>query len=311
MPVYNRSINAQNKYTDYQHLISGWNSSNRHNSSHLVDLPTDFNLRTITFEDIDKAVFEEFNKKFYVRDKYMPIILLDAEVSSLIHQNYEQYDKDKGFLNNPMLTMFRTKAVPIRRTNPGYKKVCYAIPKKKANGIVFEEYITNGPIEYNLFYEFKFITNYREYTNEFDAQMGKYFKNKRNIILLSNDRFVIGPESPDTLSNLEIINRENVELRSLYVSTYNLKLWCYTRDLSDMQKRERPNKYLLEIKISDSLNTKTYNSVIDVEQYSIDNSNYPAHPETQFELDKELDNYVKDRNAILDAEQAQTGGEIG
>lgn len=309
MPIYNRSINAQNSYTDYKHLISKYNDSNRHNYSHLENLPTNFNLKSITFEDIDKAVYTEFNKRFKIRDKFMPLILLDAEVSSLQNQNYEQFDKDKGFLNNPMFTMFRTKSVPIRRTNPAYKKVIYAIPKMKANGIVYEEYITVGPVEYNLSYEFKFVTNYREFTNEFDSQMGKYFQNKRNIILLDNDRFVIGPEAQGTLSELEIVNRENVELRSLYVSTYSLKLWCYTRDLSNMQKRERPNNYLLEINVSDSLNENTYKDSINIEKVEIGLENYPLHPETEFALDKELENYVKQRNNILDVEQEQTGGE--
>jgi hypothetical protein len=308
MPVYHRSINAQNNQTDYKHLISHYNDSNRHNSSHLSNLPTNFNLKEITFEDIDKSVYEEFNKRFLIRDKRMNLILLDAEVSSLQNQNYEQFDRDKGFINNPMFTMFRTKAAPVHRTNPGYKKVVYAIPKQKANGIVWEEYTTVGPVEYNLSYEFKFITNYREFTNEFDEQIGEYFKNKRTLILLNNERFVLGPEDQHTLSELEIVNRENIELRSLYVTTLHLKLWCYTRDLSNMQKRERPNKYLLQINVADSLNLKEYKETLNVEEVEID-VKYPTHPETEGQLDKQMKDYAMERKNILDVEQKETGGE--
>jgi hypothetical protein len=50
--------------TDYKHLKSNYNDSNIRNSSHNANLPTNFNLKTITLEDCDRAVYEEFNKRF-------------------------------------------------------------------------------------------------------------------------------------------------------------------------------------------------------------------------------------------------------
>ena len=155
----------------------------------------------------------------------------------------EQFDLNKGFLNGPFFTMFRTKSIPKFRTNPAYKPVVYTIPKKKANGIVYEEWLGRGPLRYELMYELKFISNFREYTNHFETQIREYFCNKRNIIICNNERFSIGPADQDTLAELEIVDRDDVQEGTLYVLTFSLKLECFTRDMENIQKRERHNKY--------------------------------------------------------------------
>jgi hypothetical protein len=234
-------------------------------------------LKEITLEDCDRGVYEEFNKRFRIANKWMPLIILDAELVSIHYQNYEQYDTDKQYLNGPYFTMFRKKAIPKFRTNPAYKPVVYVVPKMKANGMVFEEYITEGPLSYELIYELKFISNYREYTNEMEHQMRHYFRNKRNIIIVNTERFSIGPTNYDTLAEVEIINRESVEQKTMYVSTYELKLDCWTRDLSNMQKRERPNTFRLDITVSDSLRV-TKDTPIVIETFERNTVDYPTHP---------------------------------
>lgn len=278
MAIRKRSINSQGNYTDYKHLVSNYNETNLANFSHEVNLPTNFNLKTITLEDIDMAVFQEFNNRFKIGEKIMPLIILDAEVSSLHNANYLQFDKNKQFLNGPYFTIFRTDCKPLRRTSPTYKKVIYSRPISSANGIVFEEYITEGPKEYNLFYELKFITNYREYTNQMEAEMRHFFRNKRNMIICNNERFVIGPDDQNQLSKLEMVNREDVALRTLYVTTFTLKLWCFTRDLSNMQKRLRPNTFTLDITAQDSLNKEEESSKINIERFDVDTEGYTTHP---------------------------------
>lgn len=277
MPIKKRSINSQNNYTDYKHLKNTYNDSNFNNPSHLSNLPTNFNLKEITLEDCDRAVYEEFNKRFRISNKWMPLIILDAELVSIHFQNYEQFDTDKQYLNGPFFTIFRKKAIPKYRTNPAYKPVVYSIPKWKANGLIFEEYITEGPLSYDLIYEIKFISNYREYTNEMETQMRQYFRNKRNIIIVNNERFSIGPVDYNTLAEVEIINRESVEQKTMYVSTYELKLDCWTRSLANMQKRERPNTIVLDITVTDSFCSKKDTSTI-IERYQLNTEKYPSHP---------------------------------
>jgi hypothetical protein len=278
MAIKKRSINSQGQQTDYKHLVSTFNQSSPNNPSHLSNLPTNYDIKTITLEDCDRAVFEEFNKRFKIGEKFMPIILLDTELTAFQMQTQytEQYDIDKGFLNGPYFTMFRTKSIPKFRTNATYKPVIYTIPKMKANGMVYEEWIAPGPLSYDLIYEFKFLTNYREYTNEFESQMRKYFGNKRNIIICNNERFSFGPQEQDVLAELEIVNREEVEERTLYVLTFTLKLECFTRDMSDVQKRERPNKYTLDISVQEG-NTVYKDSTIEIlaDRIDIDIEPYP------------------------------------
>ncbi len=278
MAIRKRSINSQGTYTDYKHLANNYNETNLANFSHEANLPTNFNLKTITLEDIDMAVFQEFNNRFKIGEKIMPLIILDAEVSSLHNANYLQFDENKQFLNGPYFTIFRTEARPLRRTSPTSKKVVYSKPVSSANGIVFEEYITEGPKEYNLLYELKFITNYREYTNQMEAEMRHFFRNKRNMVICNNERFVIGPDDQNQLSKLEMVNREDVALRTLYVTTFTLKLWCFTRDLSNMQKRLRPNTFTLDITTQDSLNKEEDSSNINIERFDVDTEGYTTHP---------------------------------
>lgn len=282
MSIKKRSINSQNGYNDYEYLKTNYNTSGINNYSHKEDTNNNFNLTSITLEDLDQAVYLEFNKRFRIGEKEMPVLLLDAEVSSLMNQNYEQFDRDKGFLNLPFLTMLRTQSVRIRKTNPTNKMVVYAIPIKKANGIVYEEYITEPPIPWELTYELKFISNYRQSTNEMEEQMAYYFRNKRNMILWNGERFVISPVSQDTSGEMEIINRETIDQRTLYMTTYNLKLWAWTRDISNMQKRERPNKFTLDINVNDSVNTESSSTSINVERYELDTNKLPLHPTDKF-----------------------------
>lgn len=278
MAIKKRSINSQGKYTDYKHLKNNYNNSNLNNYSHKSNVPTNFNLTEITLADIDTSVFQEFNNRFSIANKNIGLLILDAEVPSLHNQNYKQFDQDKGFLNLPFFSMIRTKATPIRKTNPSYKPAVYVVPISKPNGIVYEEYITEGPIEYELIYDFKFITNYREYTNEMEQQMGFYFRNKRNMIVCNNERFVISPLNQGTLGELEIINREDVIERSLYMMTYTLKVWCWTRSLANMQKRERPNTLLLNMEIKDSMNKITTSDTFNIERLEVNMEKYPEHP---------------------------------
>lgn len=282
MAIKKRSINSQGFQTDYPHLVSTYNQSSANNPSHISNLPTNFNVKSITLEDCDRVVFEEFNKRFIIGEKQMPMILLDTEVASLQMQNAEQFDLDKGFLNGPFFTIFRTKSIPKFRTNPAYKKAIYTIPKQKANGIVYEEWIIDGPLSYDLIYEVKFLTHYREYTNEMETQMRHYFRNKRNIIICNNERFSIGPVEQDTLSDLEIVSREEVSERTMYVSTFTLKLECFTRDMSSMQKRERPNKYTIDIAVTERDKVQKDSTIeLLADRINIDIDPYPAKPKQQ------------------------------
>lgn len=292
MPIHKRSINSQFNQTDYKHLRSNYNQSGYNNPSHIENVPTNFNLKEITLEDCDRGVYEEFNKRFRIANKWMPLIILDAELVSIHYQNYEQYDTDKQYLNGPYFTMFRKKAIPKHRTNPSFKPVVYVVPKMKANGMVFEEWITEGPLSYDLIYELKFISNYREYTNQMEHQMRHYFRNRRNIIIVNTERFSIGPTDYETLAEVEIINRESVEQKTMYVSTYELKLECWTRDLSNMQKRERPNTFRLDITVSDSLNV-TKDSPVTIETFERNTVDYPTHPSP----DETTDPHILRRNA--------------
>lgn len=226
---------------EYPKNFSNYNETGDGNPSHLVDQYTNFVLRPITYENLDEAVFKEFHNRWTISNKQLPILLLDAEVASLPAQNYMQFDQVKGYLNLPYFTMWRSKVSPLYRSSPSNKPVVFAIPKKKEQGIVYEEWITPPPKVERLSYTFKFMTVYREHVNHFEAYMNDYFKNKRNVIVLDWERFEIMPSNSEERGTLEVVDREGVNGQSLYVITYELDLIAYTRRKEDIQKRERKN----------------------------------------------------------------------
>lgn len=225
----------------YYNLGSGPN-----HPSTQVDKNTNFTLRSITLENIDEAVFREFHRKFYIGKKPLDLILLDAEVATYKFQNAEQFDKIKEYLNLPYFIVWRESARPLFRTSPSQKFVIYTVPTQKPQGLVYEEYIAPAPIFQVFPITLKFLSTFRENTNQLEQQMSKYFENKRNILFVDGERFEIKPANKDQLGTLEIEDREG-QGRTLYITTYQLEIIGYLRDAKDIQKREKINTFALKM----------------------------------------------------------------
>lgn len=256
---------------EYPQTISTYNQTVESNPSHDVDPSTNFILRNITLENIDQAVFEALNRKFTIASKALNLIPLDAEVASMRFQNPQAFDNNKQYLNLPYFTMWRTGVNPLTRTSPSNRPTTYVIPKKKAQGVVYEEYIMAPPQLLKLSYTFKFVTTFREYLNELESQFLEYFKNKRNVIEWDKERFEIMPNEQFTLGALDTVEREGSNGQTLYVVTYELQVIGYTRDISQIQKRERPNTYTLSLKEQSGSTLTTVSDTLDrFPQISID-----------------------------------------
>ena len=55
------------------------------------------------------------------------------------------------------------------------------------------------------------------------------------------------PVNNNKIADLEVVDRESKSGQSLYKLTYNLELVAYTRRAEDIQKRERTNRYVVDI----------------------------------------------------------------
>jgi hypothetical protein len=228
-------------------LYSTKNLTGDKNYSHLVDEYTNYALRPITLENIDEVIFREFHRRWKIAGKELDLLMLDAEVASLRFQNPEKFDAIKEFLNLPYFTCWRREASLLYRTSPSNKPAIYVIPTMKPQGVVYEEWITPHPIVLKFPYVFKFMSTLRENINTFEKLMLEYFKNKRNVLILDNERFEIQPTDQKKLSELEVKDREGENGQTLYILTYNIDVIGYLRDLKDIQKRERPNTIVLTI----------------------------------------------------------------
>lgn len=233
--------------TEYPETQSDYNTTRPDNPSHFVDQDTSWVLRDITLESLDGAIWQEFNNRFIVANKAVNLIMLDADIASMQFENPQQFDTANGYLNFPYFTIWRNKTAPKTRTSPSNKPTTYIVPVTKAQGVVYEEYRVPPPIMLELTYVFKFLTTYRQYTNEMEQHMLEYFKNKRNVIDFEGERFEVAPASQFELAELDVADREGVNGQSLYVLTWTITMYAYTRNSKDVQKRERPNSYNITI----------------------------------------------------------------
>lgn len=262
-------------HTDYFHLRSPLINENI-NANHTKSIiPTNNNLVSITLEDCDKGVFAEFNNKFLIGVNLQPVIKLDSELVGFKEKNYTQFDVTKDALNGPYLTMFRTRTETKYKSNPTIKDVISIEPKQKKNGIVYEETIISPSLWYDLIYEFKFITGFRKYANQFEEQLRYYFRNKRNIINVNGTRFSIGPVDYNKLITLELLNQDNQEEKNFYISTVELKLECFIRDASTIQKRERKNTFVTFVEAEGEVISEEEVTLTDI---------YPSEPEANKNL---------------------------
>lgn len=240
------SLRKRNRL-EYPSVVSTFNETNSLNPSHFVDESSNFFLRNLTLENIDQAVFETFQRRFIVATKSVNLISLDADVASMRFQNPQSFDTGKQYLNFPYFTYWRSATNPLTRNSPTNKPSIYVVPRKLPQGVIYTEYIVPPPILLKLNYTFKFITTFRDHLNEFETQMLDFFKNKRNIVIWDGERFEIMPNEQFTGGTLETVDREGSVGQSMYVITYDLQVIAYTRDISQIQKRERPNTYSFQV----------------------------------------------------------------
>ena len=223
-------------------------SPNIYNSINQQDPYTNFNPRKIDLENIDEAFFMNFNNRFIIAGKQLNLISLDSDLASMEFQNVLQFDELTKYLNFPYFTFWRSNTAPWWKISPSNKPIIYTIPKTKAQGLVYEEYIMVPPKPYKLTYTVKFLTTFREYTNKFEEQMAEYFKNKSNVLFLDGERFEIRSVNQDDLATLTVVDREGVNGQSLYILSYELCVYGFLRKPDDIQKRERINTFSLKIK---------------------------------------------------------------
>lgn len=232
---------------EYPKVVSTFNLTNSLDPSQSIGNTTNFFLRPITLENIDQCVFEALHKRFKIAGKELNLIPLDAEIAAIRFQNPGSFDSLKQYLSLPYFTMWRNGVLPITRSSSANKPTTYVVPTMKPQGVVYTEYIMPPPQLLRLSFTFKFVTTYREYLNEFETHLLEYFKNKRNVIEWDGERFEIMPAEQFTGGTLETVEREGSNGQSLYVLTYEIQVIAYTRDISQIQKRERPNTFTLNI----------------------------------------------------------------
>lgn len=233
--------------------ISKYNNSNKRNFTHQFESDNvSYNLPTITLEDLDLVVINFFDKYFEINNK--PLRLINGMVSndSIQHLYPELYNVVKETVISPFLVVKRTGTERTMRNNPSYKPVTYVIPKKKAQGIVYEEWSVKPPLNYNLTYSFIFVSSFYDNVNDLVNQISIYFENKRNMITYNKDRFTIRPKGTiGELFSIENINDGDSNQNTQYALSFELVLEGYTRDVNDTVKKERPNSYTINFNLKD------------------------------------------------------------
>lgn len=216
-----------------------------------IDDNTSYIPRSITYEDIDRAVFNELDQKFVINGKPVKIILLDAPYQNQINQAPHLTDNvpkhANTFLSYPYITFWRNGSIKKYRVSPSNRGVAYSIPKYKKDkgGLVYEQYTMLPPRREILSYEIKFYSMFRGHINQIQEQVLEYFKNKYNTVTCDGERFTIYPNDMESPVSIDASQRGDSPLQSAYVLTLDVKVDCYLRDASQVQVREVPARLAL------------------------------------------------------------------
>lgn len=227
---------------------NNYNNTPKLNPSHFVDEKTNFQFRKIELVDIDKAVFDYFNNKFYINNKSLELIKLDSEFTVKKEDNFRMVDDIKSVIDMPYFTYTRLDSYKKTKVSPTNKTVIYSVPKQKENGVVIEDWITTPPIRIEALFQFTFHTTYRFVSNQFQEQWFEIFKNKRALITLDGEKFEIRPDDYENMIKVNFEYGDDITKKLIYNHEMNIYLEGYLR-LDEVKKKERINN--LKINISE------------------------------------------------------------
>lgn len=176
--------------------------------------------RSISFEDIDRAVFDWFNtREIVVNGDKVPAIFLTPEKWAEVKKSWKRMDGDSN-IKFPYITVRRSQAPqlgqsPLKGRIPGKKFSTYRIPIYTPAGATYKIYKVPQPIKVDMEYEIRALTHYMEDINLINETLLKHFASLQAYLSIDNHYMPMLIESVSDESDLDAIEEERV-MHTLY-----------------------------------------------------------------------------------------------
>lgn len=198
-----------------------------------TDVKTKYLPRTISFEDLDQALFDYVNMdglKLTIDNEIVPTFYLDNDRWGEFSKTWKFMDNDKN-VPTPYITVRRINKQKGTRLGtkhriPQPRKFRYLnVPILDEGEVIYLLFKMPEPTNVDLVYEISLFTKYRVDVNQYDEQVLKNFASHQDYL------FVNGNPIPITFEGFAESNPiENIDGDRYFVSKYAIKVMGFLQD---------------------------------------------------------------------------------
>lgn len=204
--------------------------------------------RSISLEDIDKAVFSWFTTNdLEIDGTKIPVHMLTTEKWEEFYQRWKNMDGDKN-VKYPYITIRRGMNPslgqnPIKGRIPGMTYTTYRVPMYTPAGPSYKIYKVPAPIKVDLDYEIRILTHYVEDINTINEILLRHFASLQAYLNIDKHYMPMTIESVSDESNKDDIQEERI-IHTLY----SIKVKGYLIDEKEFEEKIGISNILVDIR---------------------------------------------------------------
>ncbi len=192
--------------------------------------------RSITFEDIDKSVFEWFNgREIFIEGVSLPAFFLTPEKWAEFQKQWQYMDSDRK-VDFPYITIrrsgFSLARQPVKGRIPGKMFTTYKHPVETNAGPTYMHYKIPQPIKVDMTYEIRVLTHYISETNLINETLLKHFASLQVYLDIGKHYM---PMLIESIS--DETERDNLSDERIMHTLYSITVRGYIIDEKEFEKK--------------------------------------------------------------------------
>lgn len=197
---------------------------------------TTFFPRSISFEDIDRAVFDWFNgRDIYINNERVPAIFLTPEKWAEVKRSWNRMNDDHN-IKFPYITVKRSQAPklsenPFKSRIPGKLFTTHKVPVYTDAGPTYKFYKVPQPIKVDMEYEIRALTLYNEDINQINETLLKHFASLQAYLNIDN-HFM-----PMSIESISDESADSVEDERVLHTLYSIQVKGYIIDEKEFEEK--------------------------------------------------------------------------
>jgi hypothetical protein len=195
-----------------------------------------FYPRSISFEDIDRAVFDWFNsRQISINGEIVPAIFLIPEKWAEIKKSWNRMNADHN-VKFPYITVKRSNAPklaenPFKSRIPGKLFTTYKVPIYTDSGPTYKFYKVPQPIKVDMEYEIRALTLFHEDINLINETLLRHFASLQAYLSIDN-HFM-----PMTIESVSDESVDSTEDERVLHTLYSIMVKGYIIDENEFEEK--------------------------------------------------------------------------